>query len=186
MTNLNVTSSRRAFVVAGTGDIFAPNGPRERAQGIARAVAHSEADLLRPAWVAVVVTPLVTPLSLRMSRRRSPLARLECRERRSLARDRPMKAATPKRERAGVRSLRLQPACVTLRRVLLELSVMEQRYRAVLQVRAGMPVIEAAEAFWVSRQAVHRWLRWHRVYSGSFGARDACGSRLRHLLPCAL
>jgi transposase InsO family protein len=39
---------------------------------------------------------------------------------------------------------------------------MEQRYRAVLQVQAGVPVIEVAEAFGVSRQAVHRWLRWYR------------------------
>jgi transposase-like protein len=39
---------------------------------------------------------------------------------------------------------------------------MEQRYRAVLQVQAGMSVVEAAEAFGVSRQAVHRWLRWYR------------------------
>jgi len=35
---------------------------------------------------------------------------------------------------------------------------MEQRYRAVLQVQAGMPVTEFAELFGVSRPAVHRWL----------------------------
>jgi transposase len=39
---------------------------------------------------------------------------------------------------------------------------MEQRYRAVLQVQAGVPVTEVADAFGVSRQAVHRWLRWYR------------------------
>ena len=39
---------------------------------------------------------------------------------------------------------------------------MEQRYRAVLQVQAGVPVTEVAEVFGVSRQAVHRWLRWYR------------------------
>src|SRR5262249_26820910 len=38
---------------------------------------------------------------------------------------------------------------------------MEQRYRAVLQVQAGMPVTEVADALGVSRQAVHRWLRWY-------------------------
>ena len=38
----------------------------------------------------------------------------------------------------------------------------EQRYRAVLQVQAGMSVVEVAEAFGVSRQAVHRWLKWYR------------------------
>jgi transposase-like protein len=45
--------------------------------------------------------------------------------------------------------------------VLVELSVVEQRYRAVLEVRAGLPVTEVAERFGVSRQAVHRWLRWY-------------------------
>ena len=38
----------------------------------------------------------------------------------------------------------------------------EQRYRAVLQVQAGVPVTEVAEGFGVSRQAVHRWLGWYR------------------------
>jgi transposase len=46
--------------------------------------------------------------------------------------------------------------------VLVELSVMEQRYRAVLQAQAGMPVVEVADGFGVSRPAVHRWLRWYR------------------------
>ena len=36
----------------------------------------------------------------------------------------------------------------------------EQRYRAVLEVQAGVPVVEVAERFGVSRQAVHRWVRW--------------------------
>jgi len=40
--------------------------------------------------------------------------------------------------------------------------VTEQRYRAVLEVQAGVPVIEVAERFGVSRQAVHRWVRWYR------------------------
>lgn len=38
----------------------------------------------------------------------------------------------------------------------------EQRYRAVLEVEAGVPVIEVAERFGVSRQAVHRWIGWYR------------------------
>jgi hypothetical protein len=33
---------------------------------------------------------------------------------------------------------------------------MEQRYQAVLEVDAGVPVIEVAQRFGVSRQAVHR------------------------------
>lgn len=45
--------------------------------------------------------------------------------------------------------------------MLVELSVVEQRYQAVLAViRDGVPVVEVARRFDVSRQAVHRWLRW--------------------------
>jgi transposase-like protein len=36
----------------------------------------------------------------------------------------------------------------------------EQWYRAVLEVQAGVPVTEVAERFGVSRQAMHRWMRW--------------------------
>jgi transposase InsO family protein len=53
---------------------------------------------------------------------------------------------------------------VTLRRVLVELSVTEQRYRAVLEVQAGSTVTEVAARFGVSRQAVHRWLGWYREH----------------------
>jgi transposase len=39
---------------------------------------------------------------------------------------------------------------------------MEQRYQAVLAViRDGVPIVEVAHRFDVSRQAVHRWLRWY-------------------------
>jgi transposase len=38
----------------------------------------------------------------------------------------------------------------------------EQRYRAVLEIQAGVPVTEVAERFRVSRQAVHRWIGWYR------------------------
>jgi transposase len=50
---------------------------------------------------------------------------------------------------------------VTLRQMLVELNVTEQRYRAVLAVQAGVPVTEVAERFGVSRQAVHRWVGWY-------------------------
>jgi transposase len=50
---------------------------------------------------------------------------------------------------------------VTLRRVLVEISVTEQRYQAVLDVRAGSMVTDVAARFGVSRQAVHRWLAWY-------------------------
>jgi transposase InsO family protein len=46
--------------------------------------------------------------------------------------------------------------------MLVELSVVEQRYQAVLAViRDGVPIVEVAHRFDVSRQAVHRWLRWY-------------------------
>jgi transposase len=48
--------------------------------------------------------------------------------------------------------------------MLVELSVVEQRYRAVLAVIAdGVPVVQVARRFEVSRQAVHRWLRWYEA-----------------------
>ena len=50
----------------------------------------------------------------------------------------------------------------TLPSMLVELSVVEQRYQAVLAViRDGVPIVQVARRFDVSRQAVHRWLRWY-------------------------
>ena len=46
--------------------------------------------------------------------------------------------------------------------MLWELSVIEQRYRAVLEVLAGVPVTEVADRYGVSRQSVHTWLRRYR------------------------
>jgi transposase len=44
--------------------------------------------------------------------------------------------------------------------VLVELSVVEQRYHAVMEVLAGrVPVSEVAERYGVSRQSVHTWVR---------------------------
>ena len=51
---------------------------------------------------------------------------------------------------------------------LVEVSVVEQRYRAVLEVRAGVPVTEVAAGSGVSRQSVHAWLR--RYEQGGLGA----------------
>jgi transposase InsO family protein len=44
------------------------------------------------------------------------------------------------------------------RAMLVELSVMEQRYHAVMEVVSGAPVTEVARRYGVSRQAVHGWL----------------------------
>jgi transposase InsO family protein len=48
--------------------------------------------------------------------------------------------------------------------MLVELSVVEQRYQAVLAViRDGVSIVEVAHRFDVSRQAVHRWLQWYEA-----------------------
>ncbi|MFG2044426.1 helix-turn-helix domain-containing protein [Dactylosporangium sp. NPDC048998] len=64
--------------------------------------------------------------------------------------------------------------------MLVELTMTEQRYRAVLEVEAGAPVTEVAERFGVSRQAVHRWLGWYRSL-GLEGLAD--GSHRPHAHP---
>jgi transposase InsO family protein len=51
---------------------------------------------------------------------------------------------------------------------LVEVSVAGQRYRAVLEVRSGVPVTEVAVRFGVSRQSVHAWVR--RYAEGGLGA----------------
>ena len=55
--------------------------------------------------------------------------------------------------------------------MLWELSVVEQRYRAVLEVAAGVPVTEVASRYGVSRQSVHAWLRRYRA-EGPSGLAD--------------
>jgi transposase InsO family protein len=55
--------------------------------------------------------------------------------------------------------------------MLWELSVTEQRYRAVLEVMAGVPVTEVADRYGVSRQSVHAWLRRYRE-EGPSGLED--------------
>ena len=46
--------------------------------------------------------------------------------------------------------------------MLWELSVTEQRYRAVLEVMAGVPVTKVADRYGVSRQSVHAWLHYRQ------------------------
>lgn len=41
---------------------------------------------------------------------------------------------------------------------LVNMTVVEQRYRAVLAVESGMSVAEVAARFDVSRQCLHTWL----------------------------
>lgn len=50
--------------------------------------------------------------------------------------------------------------------MLVELGVVEQRYRAVLEVLDGLAVVDVARRYGVSRQTVHSWLR---RYAGDGG-----------------
>ena len=72
--------------------------------------------------------------------------------------------------------------------MLLELTVVEQRFNAVMEViRDGLTVIEVAERYGVSRQAVHGWLRRYRT-----GGLDALADRSHrpdscpHQMPAAV
>jgi transposase InsO family protein len=47
--------------------------------------------------------------------------------------------------------------------MLRELNVVEQRYRAVVEVLSGTPVIGVAERYGVARQTVHRWMARYRA-----------------------
>jgi transposase InsO family protein len=57
--------------------------------------------------------------------------------------------------------------------VLVELGVMEQRYRAVLEVlEEGTPVVEVARRYGVARQTVHAWLARYADDGGLAGLAD--------------
>ncbi len=47
--------------------------------------------------------------------------------------------------------------------MLVELSVMEQRYHAVMEVISGAPVTEVGGRYGVTGQAVHNWLAKYRT-----------------------
>jgi transposase-like protein len=64
--------------------------------------------------------------------------------------------------------------------VLLELTVAEQRFNAVMEVlRDGLTVIEVAERYSVSRQTVHSWLRRY-----TNGGLEALADRSHRPLSC--
>jgi transposase len=73
--------------------------------------------------------------------------------------------------------------CLTLPLMLWELSVAEQRYWAVLEVGAGVPVTEVAERYQVLRQSVHTWLRRYRQ-EGIAGLEDRSHRVREH--PCRI
>lgn len=55
--------------------------------------------------------------------------------------------------------------------MLVELGLVEQRQKAVLEVLGGRPVTEVARRYGVTRQTVHRWLK-HYGCSGLAGLAD--------------
>ena len=59
--------------------------------------------------------------------------------------------------------------------MLIELRVVEQRHKAVLEVLGGLCVTEVALRYGVTRQTLHRWLRWYS--SGGIGALADSSSR---------
>ena len=56
--------------------------------------------------------------------------------------------------------------------MLVELGVVEQRYRAVLEVLDGATVTEVARRYGVARQTVHDWLRRYASDGGLGGLAD--------------
>ena len=63
--------------------------------------------------------------------------------------------------------------------MLQELNVIEQRYRAVLEVLSGIPVIEVAERCGVARQTVHHWMSRYQA-DGIAGLADRSHAPNRH------
>src|SRR5215470_240568 len=63
--------------------------------------------------------------------------------------------------------------------MLRELNVVEQRYRAVLEVLSGTPVVEVAERYGVVRQTVHRWMARYRA-EGLDGLADRSHAPRQH------
>jgi transposase-like protein len=55
--------------------------------------------------------------------------------------------------------------------VLVELGLVEQRYRAVLQVLEGATITDVAKRYGVARQTVHDWLRRYANDGGLAGWR---------------
>ncbi|MGH9101736.1 MAG: helix-turn-helix domain-containing protein [Acidimicrobiales bacterium] len=61
---------------------------------------------------------------------------------------------------------------------LVELSIVEQRYRAVQAVRAGEAVVDVARELGVSRQSVHAWVA--RYEDAGFHGLEDRSRRSRH------
>jgi transposase-like protein len=73
--------------------------------------------------------------------------------------------------------------------VLVELGVVEQRYRAVLEVLdEGVPVTVVARRYGVARQTVHEWLRRYANQGGLAGLADRSPKPVScpHQMPAAV
>jgi hypothetical protein len=73
--------------------------------------------------------------------------------------------------------------------VLVELGVVEQRYRAVLEVLdEGVPVTEVARRYGVVRQTVHEWLHRYANDGGLGGLTDRSSrpESCPHQMPAAV
>ena len=71
--------------------------------------------------------------------------------------------------------------------MLIELGVVEQRHKAVLEVLAGSSVVEVAERYGVSRQTLHRWLgRYARSGIGGLADASPRPARCPHRTPPAV
>ena len=71
--------------------------------------------------------------------------------------------------------------------MLAELGVVEQRYRAVLEVlEEGLPVTEVARRHGVARQTVHEWLaRYAQGGLGGLADRSSRPASCPHQMPAA-
>jgi len=72
--------------------------------------------------------------------------------------------------------------------MLVELGVVEQRYRAVAEVLDGVPITEVARRYGVARQTVHDWLRRYASGGGLGGLADRSSrpQSCPHQMPAAV
>ena len=72
--------------------------------------------------------------------------------------------------------------------MLVELDVVEQRYRAVLEVLDGAWVTDVARRYSVARQTVHEWLRRYAGAGGLSGLADrsSCPHGCPHQMPAVV
>jgi transposase InsO family protein len=72
--------------------------------------------------------------------------------------------------------------------MLVELAVVEQRYRAVLEVLEGASVTEVARRFGVARQTLHQWLRRYAADGGmaNLADRSSRPSWCPHQMPASV